>query len=200
MKHMSGSVQFLGATTVFEGKRFQVSRDRFATADGEQERAIIHHPGSVAILAQAAPGQLLLVRQYRYALQRETLEIPAGTRSPDEEPIQTAARELIEETGYRAGRLEQLCCLYPSIGICDELQYFFKAFDLEPAQMNPDAGEFVEPIILDQAGITQAVAAGDICDTKTILALQLIGFDVAGIESQNMAAQKKAVHHVQGLT
>ena len=178
MTHMSGPVQFLDATTVFEGKRFNVSRDRFTTPDGEQERAIIHHPGSVAIIAQPDDDQVLMVRQYRYALQRETLEIPAGTRNPGEPAQVTAARELTEETGYRAGRIQELCSMYPAVGICDELQYFYQAFDLEAAPMNPDEGEFVEPVIMDQAAIAKAVANGEICDAKTIFALQLIGFDL----------------------
>ena len=172
---MPDAVQHLGGVSVFENERLRLVRERFATPDGEQERAIIYHPGAVVILAAPEPGQILMVRQYRYALQRETLEVPAGTIDAGEDPATSAARELIEETGYQAELLSEISRIYPSVGLSDEIQYFYRASGLSPAAMNPDDGELIAPEILDQSAIDQAIADGLICDAKTLLGIQLLG-------------------------
>ncbi len=177
MRAMPDSIRLVDARSVFKSSRLELVEESFDTPDGEMNRAIIHHPGSVAIIAEPEAGTLLLVRQYRYSIRRETLEIPAGTLDPNEDPIVCAGRELIEETGYRAGHLEELVKLYPAIGICDELQYFFRASDLSPDSMNPDEGEFIEPEILNHQQIAEAISSGLICDSKTLLVLQFIGMN-----------------------
>ena len=172
---MVDTVKHLGGVTVFENQRLRLVRERYATPDGEQERAIVYHPGAVVILAAPEPGKILMVRQYRYALQRETLEVPAGTIDAGEDPALTAARELTEETGYAAAQLQEISRIYPSVGLSDEIQYFFKATDLSVAEMNPDAGEFIQPEILDQDDINRAITDGLICDSKTLLAIHMLG-------------------------
>lgn len=172
---MATPITHLDGETVFTNDRLRLVRERFATPDGEQERAIIYHPGAVVVLAEPKQGSLLMVRQYRYALRRETLEVPAGTMNPGEEAMTTAYRELEEETGYAAAQMEAVCQLYPSVGFSDEIQHFFKASDLTATAMNADSGEFVAPEILDQAAINDAIRSGLICDAKTLLAIQLMG-------------------------
>lgn len=174
---MSASVQQINSELLCSDSRFDVCRERFATPDGEVERAIIHHPGSVAVIAQPGPDHLLMVRQYRYSLQRETIEIPAGTLGVDEDPQLAAIRELEEETGYCAGQMQEILSLYPAVGICDELQYFFRATELSRGAMNPDQGELIAPLLMDRNDIMQAIIAGTICDSKTFIALSAIGFD-----------------------
>lgn len=172
---MPDGVRHLGGVNVFENERLRLVRERYATPDGEQERAIIYHPGAVVILAAPEPGKILMVRQYRYALQRETLEVPAGTIDAGEDPASSAARELVEETGYQAAQLHEISRIYPSVGLSDEIQYFYRAEGLSPATMNPDDGELIAPEILDQAAVDQAIASGLICDAKTLLAIQILG-------------------------
>ncbi len=98
------SPQLISSRQVFEGHLFKIRVDQVRLPSGrETVREIIEHPGAVAILAITEDQQIILVRQYRYAVDGSLLEIPAGTREPNESPIETADRELLEETGYRAG-------------------------------------------------------------------------------------------------
>src|SRR5262245_55403664 len=101
----------------FEGTLYKVRVDEIRLPSGrETVREIIEHPGAVAILAITEDQQIILVRQFRYAVDSPLLEIPAGTREPNESPVETAARELIEETGYRAANIRELHTYYSSAG------------------------------------------------------------------------------------
>src|SRR5947209_7381495 len=105
----------------------------FAGPDGETfERDVVHHPGAVIVVPVLEGGEsVLLVRQFRTAIGIELLEVPAGKRDvPGEAPEVTARRELQEEVGMRAGRLEQLCAFYNTPGFCDEYAYLYMALDL----------------------------------------------------------------------
>ena len=101
-------------------------------------RPVIHHPGAVVILAEPEPGQVLLVRQWRYAIRRWTLEVPAGTRVPGEAPEATAGRELAEEAGYAADSLRELARFLPAPGVSDEEMILYRAEGLRPASASPD--------------------------------------------------------------
>jgi ADP-ribose pyrophosphatase len=120
---------------------------------------------------------VLLVRQYRAPVDRELLEIPAGLRDVDgEPPAETARRELIEEVGMRAGRLEQLCAFHNSPGFCDEVVFVFAAFDLEACDVDRQGVEeqhmTVERVALDD--VPGLVASGAISDAKTVIGLSLV--------------------------
>lgn len=173
---MSQQIRLIDEEALFESERFSLFRERFATPDGDVERALVHHPGSVAIAAELEPGQLLLVRQYRYSLRRETLEIPAGTLSPGEDPRDCAGRELCEESGYQAAQLDELARIYPAVGLTDELQIFYRASGLSMAAQHPDHGEFIGPEVCNQQAVDQAIRDGLICDAKTLLGIQLLGY------------------------
>lgn len=175
------NVRLLQSEVLHATPRVTLARERFATPDGEVERLIVHHPGAVAILAQPDPQHLLLVRQYRYSVRRWTLEIPAGTREPGEAPEATAARELAEETGWRAARLTELLRFHPSIGILDEELVLYRGEGLTPAAAARDHGELVaaEPVPL--AELAARREAGEICDAKTLLALALLGVPLPGM-------------------
>jgi len=168
-------VRLDSARTLYDSPRLRLDEECFTTPVGPVMRAVVHHPGAVAIIAQPAPGLLLLVRQYRYPVRRWTLEIPAGTRVPGEELLATAQRELGEEAGFAATRWTRLGAFIPSIGICDEELVVFRAEDLRPVPMQPDHGELVSPAVVRLAECPGLVADGSICDAKTLIALAVLG-------------------------
>jgi ADP-ribose pyrophosphatase len=163
------------STTLFASDRFRLVREGFATPDGPVERPVIHHPGAVAVIAQPEPGTLLLVRQYRYAIRRETLEIPAGTRVVGEPAAVTAARELREEAGYEAAVWEALGSFLPAVGVSDEELHLFRARVLTDVPPAPEHGELVAREVVALADLPRLARAGLLCDAKTIIAAQMLG-------------------------
>jgi ADP-ribose pyrophosphatase len=161
-----------------QGDRISLGRATYEAPDGSTfERDVVHHPGAVGVVPVVDEGTgVLLVRQYRAPVDREMLEIPAGLRDVEgEPPIETARRELIEEVGMRAGRVEQLCAFHNSPGFCDEVVHVFVAFDLEPCELDRQGIEeehmTVERVALD--AVPGMIARGDITDAKTVIGLLL---------------------------
>ena len=150
-------------------------RDTIRFPNGhEVERAVVEHPGAVALVVVDAAGRWLLVRQYRHPVRRHLLEIPAGTREPGEAPEQTAAREVREETGYAAGRLVRLGGAWMAPGFCQEFIDFYLATDLRPDPLPQDHDEYIEPPLpLTLAEIGAAIEDGRIEDAKTLVAMTL---------------------------
>lgn len=148
-------------------------RDTIRFPDGhEAERAIVGHPGAVAIIAVDEDGKWLLVRQYRHAARRELLEIPAGTRDEGEAPEATAAREVREEIGYAAGNLVRVGGSYMVPGWGEEYIDFFLATELEASPLPQDDDEYLsDPIRLTLDEVYAAVDSGEIEDAKTVAAL-----------------------------
>jgi ADP-ribose pyrophosphatase len=170
--------QRLGEREVYRGSLISLAIGLFRGPDGHEfERDIVHHPGAVSVVPVVDEGQgALLVRQYRAAIDLELLEIPAGKRDVDgEAPEATAKRELIEEVGMRAGRIEQLAAFYNTPGFCDEYHYVFMALDLEPCANDLQGVEeqhmTVEQVALDD--VPRLIASGAIADAKTIIGLTL---------------------------
>ncbi len=168
----------LGEAVLHTGPVVQVARGTFAAPDGSTfEREVVHHPGAVAVVPVLDDGRTaVLVRQYRSALDAMVLEIPAGKCDVEgEAPEVTAARELEEEVGYRAGRLERLCAIHNSPGFSDELVTVFLGCDLVAGDATPHGVEeehmAVEHVDLAQAGAM--VADGRITDAKTVVGLLL---------------------------
>ena len=172
------SARFTSARTIFASPRFALMEETFATSDGAVVRPVIHHPGAVAVLAQPAPETLLLVRQYRYPIRRWTLEIPAGTRVPGEAPEATAARELQEEAGFSAAQLEELTRFLPAVGVSDEELILYRATGLSEIAAAPEHGELVTREVVALGRVPALLAAGLICDAKTLFALALLGLPV----------------------
>ena len=126
--------ELLESRTVFEGRVLGLEVDRVRLQNGRvSELEVVRHPGAVAIAPVTADGDLLLVRQFRFATRDWLLEVPAGKLDPGEEPDAAAARELEEETGYRAGRLEPLGWVWTTPGFSNEVIHLYLAHDLEPA-------------------------------------------------------------------
>jgi ADP-ribose pyrophosphatase len=159
--------------SVFRGDVVKVRVDTVALPNGEIcNREIVEHPGSVAIVALTREDQLLLVRQFRYAIGRITLELPAGTRSFGESPEETARRELREEVGCEAGELTELGEFFVAPGYGTEVIRLFLATGLsEAGAIDLDADEFLEPakVTIDEA--MAMVRDGSIVDAKSIIGL-----------------------------
>lgn len=160
---------------MWRSARFALATERFATVDGAVERPVIHHPGAVAVLAQPTRDSVVLVRQFRYAIRRWTLEIPAGTRVPGEPAVVTAARELREEAGLAAARLEEFMRFYPAVGVSDEELIIYRAHALSEVPPAPEHGELVAREAVAVADLPRLRREGLICDAKTLLVFPLLG-------------------------
>jgi ADP-ribose pyrophosphatase len=138
-----GGFRVLGSSTLCEAGFLRVSRTRIVAPDGqEHDRHVVHHPGAVVVVPIEG-DDALLVRQFRAATGGLILEGPAGKRDvPGESPATTAARELEEEVGRRAGRLELLCEFFNTPGFCDEYTYLFLATDLTESRNAESAGRW----------------------------------------------------------
>ncbi len=157
---------------IFSGRKVALEVHHIRAADGrETTREVILHGGSVAILAFPEPGRVLLEKNWRYALGREVIELPAGTLDEGEDPRACAARELAEETGYRAGRLEPLLVIHPSPGVLSERLEIFLAGDLATGEAKREAGEQIENLILPVEEALAMIHDGRITDAKTVAAL-----------------------------
>ncbi|MFC7441030.1 NUDIX domain-containing protein [Laceyella putida] len=164
----------IASETIFSGKVVHLQVDEVRLPDGRTaKREIVKHPGAVAVLAITEEKKLVLVRQYRKPLEKTILEIPAGKLEAGEEPSACAARELEEETGYRAKGLSHVVSFYTSPGFADELLHIYQADGLAKGQGNPDQDEFVELVECTLEECMEHIQNGDIMDAKTVAAVYL---------------------------
>ena len=167
----------LAERLIYKGALISVAEGSFLGPSGEEfTRDVVHHPGAVSVVPLTDAGTVLLVRQYRAAVDRELLEIPAGLRDVDGEPPEaTAQRELEEEVGMRAGRLERIGEFYNSPGFCDEHGTVYLARDLEPGNVSAQGLEeqhmTVERVAM--AEVPGLIARGELVDAKSIIGLLL---------------------------
>lgn len=158
----------LSSQRIYDGQILSLRVDRILLENGQQAvREVIDHQGAAGIVAFDEDGKLLMVRQYRYPVEQELLELPAGKIDPGETPLQCAARELEEETGYKAQKLIALGRVYPAAAYDVELVHLFYAEGLTPAQQKLDEDEFlsVEHVDFDEA--VRMVLEDEILDSKT---------------------------------
>jgi ADP-ribose pyrophosphatase len=162
----------LEVETLLTTPRFNIERVTHRLSDGTAvTREIVRHPGAVVIVPVLDDGRVCLIRNYRVAVNAELLELPAGTREPNESPIITAGRELLEETGYRAGVVEPLCELAMSPGILDERMHVFLARQLTAGDPEREVGEEIQNVLATPAEIDALIRENAIQDAKTIAAL-----------------------------
>lgn len=152
------------------GRIFNVNRLQVELPDGRRAlRDVVRHPGAVAIVALTEEGRICLVRQYRTALGRVTVEIPAGKLAAGEDPLECANRELLEETGMVAERMAFLTTIASSDGFCDELIHIYMATGLAFAKSSPDDDEFINVDLVEVSELVDAVLDGRIEDAKTVV-------------------------------
>lgn len=152
------------------GRIFNVNRLQVELPDGRRAlRDVVRHPGAVAIVALTEEGRICLVRQYRTALGRVTVEIPAGKLSAGEDPLECASRELLEETGMVAEKMAFLTTIASSDGFCDELIHIYMATGLNFAKSSPDDDEFINVDLVEVGELVDAVLDGRIEDAKTVV-------------------------------
>ena len=161
----------LTSREVYRGRILRVREDTVRLPNGKTaEREVAEHPGGVGILALDG-GDVLLVRQYRYAFSRVLTEIPAGKREPGEEPFVTAQRELQEEVGATADTWTELGTLIPSPGCYGETLYLYMAQDLHFGATHPDEDEFLEPLRVPLDEAVRQCMDGTLTDAKTVAAI-----------------------------
>jgi 8-oxo-dGTP pyrophosphatase MutT (NUDIX family) len=175
----------LGESEVLRSSLIRVASARFESPDGEQfERDVVHHPGAVVVVPVTASRTVLMVRQFRAAVDAELLELPAGKRDVRGEPTEiTAARELAEEIGRRAGRLDLLARFYNSPGFSDEFSWLYLAQDLSVAPLDRQGAEerhmAIEEVPL--AAAPGLIESGEIIDAKSIIGLTLAAQRLAAV-------------------
>ena len=161
-------------TCVYESRIFSVEECRFTTQEGtDVDRSVVRHPGAVLIVPVLPDGQLVMIRNWRVALEQSLWEFPAGTLEPDEPPVVSAGRELTEETGYRADSIEFLGSFYTSPGFADELMHVFVATELKAGQQALEAHEEITVESKSWDEVCSMMADGTLVDGKSIAAIQL---------------------------
>mgnify|MGYP001050168324 CR=1 FL=1 len=156
----------------FAGTLLRLRVDTVRLPNGEVgRREVVEHPGAVAVLPVLSSGELVLVRQYRYAVERILLEVPAGTRQPGESPEQCARRELLEETGYQAEALRELARFYVSPGWTNEELVIYVATGLVAGKAAPTDDERIEIERARPEHVVELIRQGWIADAKSLVAV-----------------------------
>ncbi|WP_020675181.1 NUDIX hydrolase [Geopsychrobacter electrodiphilus] len=166
-------MSLLSEEIIFNGRILDLARETHRLPNGREARfEIIHHPGGAAALPIDPDGRLLLIRQFRPAARGTILEIPAGRLEPGEDPATCIVRELQEEVGRKAGRVELLSKIYSTVGFCQEIIHIYLATELTPTPTAREEHEFIELLPLTAAEAFALVDSGQISDAKTLIALQ----------------------------
>jgi ADP-ribose pyrophosphatase len=170
----AGEEPTIGTVIAYQGDLVHVRLDTVTLPNGREiTREIVDHPSSVCIVPVDSDGYVLLVRQYRKAVETFLLEAPAGKMEPGEDPAATALRELQEEVGHKAGELESLGSFYVAPGWCTQIIYAYLARELFPARLDADEDEFIEVVRTPLADIPALIASGTIRDAKSVASLLL---------------------------
>lgn len=159
---------------LYEGKIVNLRIDTVELPDKKySKREIVEHPGGVAVIPVTEDNKLVLVKQFRKPVERFLYEIPAGKLEINEEPRETAVRELKEETGYTANKLSYLYEFYTSPGFSNEKIYLFLGEDLVEGEAEPDSGEFIESESIAIEDLLKMIDRGEILDAKTIMGIYI---------------------------
>ena len=178
--------EILSSEEVYRGRLINVACDTVREAGKTYVREVVRHPGGAAVVAYFDDGTVALVSQYRHPTVRYLLELPAGKLDPGERPEETAARELEEELGVVAGRLEQLTEFYTTPGFCAEKLWVFLATDLRETASRYEEDEIIEVVRLPYARALEMIASREIEDAKTIIGL-LLAAERLGVRAGDVA-------------
>ena len=167
---MSYTEKTINSTEIFSGKVITLRTEDVSLPDGNVGyREIIHHPGGVGIVALTDDNKILMVKQFRKAIEKEIYELPAGKLEKGEDPLVCGKRELEEETGYTAKEFVPLGFLYPSPGITDEITYVYLAWGLEKGNKNLDEDEFLDVCEMTIDEVYSQIMNNSINDAKTVI-------------------------------
>jgi len=170
LKNMKFYEKQIETETVYKGLIVNVRMDIAELQNGRRaKREVVEHPGGVCVVAVTDDNKVLLVRQYRYTMEEEMLEIPAGKLEYGENPFECAVRELSEETGYTACKWVDLGIIYPSPGVYKEKLYQYLALDLKPGDMHLDENELLSAEKIDIDELINKIMANELKDAKTIV-------------------------------
>jgi len=165
--------EVLSSEEVYAGKLIRVDKDMVREGEKTYVREVVGHPGGAAVVPVFEDGRVAFVSQYRHPTRRYVLELPAGKLDPGERPAETAARELEEELGVVAGRMEPLSEFYTTPGFCAERLWVFLATDLRETTRRHEDDEIIEIVRMPFGRALSLVASGEIDDAKTIIGLLL---------------------------
>jgi ADP-ribose pyrophosphatase len=162
----------LASQLVYQGRAVRLRVDTVRASGGrETTREIVEHSDCIAIIAVDAEDRVLLVKQFRKAVEKELLEIPAGGIDPGESPEAAVSREMREETGYLPRRVERLGGFYSAPGYSTEYLYLFLATDLTPSQLFAEDSEGISLVRVSPEQILELISSGSICDAKSVAGL-----------------------------
>lgn len=162
----------LSSQLIYHGKVVSLSVDIIKLPDGrETSREVVRHSECIAVVALDEQNNIILVQQYRYAVGKSLLEIPAGGIEPGEDPVEAVRRELQEEIGYLPGKIEKLGGFYSAPGYGTEYLHCYLATDLKPSQLIAEDTTEIEVLRITPTEIPRLIASGEICDAKSIAAL-----------------------------
>ena len=162
----------ISSEIIYKGSFLDIRKDIVTLPNGNTStREWIKHPGAACIIPIMSDGKIALIKQYRYPVQSEMIELPAGKLDPGEDPEKCASRELEEEIGYTAGKLTFICKIHPAIGFASEVMWIYLAENLTKSAKNTDHDEFVELLPTDLNVAVQMVWNGEITDVKTIIGI-----------------------------
>ncbi len=178
--------------TVFTGKIINVAVEDAHLPNGSVHKyEVVHHPGGACAVPIFDNGDVLLLRQYRHPAGDYLWELPAGKLDvKGENPMECAARELIEESGYKAGKMEKICDFYSTPGFTDEILHIYRATELTPANMKTESHEIIEVHRFTKDHVDRMISDGEIRDGKTLLGLYACGF---GMDLQDEPIQRRSV-------
>ncbi|MCL2010714.1 MAG: NUDIX hydrolase [Synergistaceae bacterium] len=169
---MSGEERGLSSRKIYDGRILSLRVDEIETASGRKSvREVVEHHTAVGVLALTESGSVLLVRQFRYAVGKETLEICAGLTEEGEDLREAAEREMQEELGFFPGSLREIGRFYASPGFCTEFLVLFIAEDLRESQLPQDDDECVNTVEVPVSEVPALLAGGTVTDSKTFAAL-----------------------------
>ena len=162
-------------TPVFEGRLLHIYNDDVEIGGNMSWREVVLHPGASAVIPVTKEGNILFVRQYRYAVEHVLLEIPAGKLDAGEDPDVCAERELTEETGCIAGKMTKLGAIYTTPGFCNETIHIYLAEELTKGEQHLDDDEFLDVVRVPVSKAYEMIARGEIRDAKTLAAFAMAG-------------------------
>jgi len=166
-----GDVRVVQRRLIYRGRVIRLVREVLAVQGRRMIRETVRHPGAVVIVPMVDRSHMVFVRQYRRAVGRELLELPAGTLSAGERPAHCARRELQEEIGWRARRWRRLGQFYPAPGFTSEQMTVFLAQDLQPVSAPPDPDELIHLVVLSLRAALRSIQTGRLQDAKSIIAI-----------------------------